>query len=215
MTKPRKSFWLRVADIAAFVRNLVKKDKTNESSYEKFWGSKPKTVRLKVFGCLAYVNNGKQEKSKLDPKARKRTAFPLQDIETRKLTRARNVMCDEKKIVGFTNEPRKEENDLVFDVNFGDETKAEDNENIVIVESEDESTEAEVKSEVEVDEENSWNSETENQVEISRSATDNPDSESVIEKKVGSCRNYTLTPEARAPPIPPRMSIGPSPLRPS
>ena len=38
VTKPRKSFWLRVADIAAFVRNLVKKDKTNESSYEKFWG---------------------------------------------------------------------------------------------------------------------------------------------------------------------------------
>ena len=122
-------------------------------------------------------------------------------------------MCDEKKIVGFTNEPRKEENDLVIDLNFGDETKAEDNENIVIVENKDESIEAEVKSEVEVDEENSWNSETENQVEISRSATDNPDSESVIEKQVGSCRNYTLTPEARAPPIPLRMSIGPSPLR--
>ena len=124
-------------------------------------------------------------------------------------------MFDESKIVGFTNEPRDEENDLLFDLTFDDETKAEDNENIVIVENKDKGTETEVKSEVEVDEENSSSCETQNQAELFRIATDNPEFDSVIVNQVGSTRNYTLTPEPRAPPIPPKRSIGPTPPRPS
>ena len=72
-----------------------------------------------------------REKSKLDPKARKHvfliydgnsTAYLLQDIETRKLTRARNIVFNEKRVVDFTNETRKDENDdLLFDVTFDDE----------------------------------------------------------------------------------------------
>ena len=31
-----KSYWLRAVDTAAYVRNLVKKDKTYKSPYEKF-----------------------------------------------------------------------------------------------------------------------------------------------------------------------------------
>ena len=70
-----------------------------------------------------------------------------------------------------------------------------------------------MKSVVEVDEERSSTSETENQAEISRSATINRGIDSVKDNQVGSTRNYTLTPEARAPPTP--RSIGPSPPRPS
>ena len=70
-------------------------------------------------------------------------------------------------------------------------------------------------SEVEVDEEKSSSNETENQAEFSRSDTINPDFDTLIGNQVGSTRNNTLTPEARAPPVPPRRSIGPSPSRPS
>ena len=98
---------------------------------------------MKVFGCLAYVKNRKREKSKFDPKARKHvflgfdsnsTAYLLQDIETRKLTRARNVVFNERKVVGFTNELRETENDHLFDVTFEDQNEAEDSQNVVKIE---------------------------------------------------------------------------------
>ena len=141
--KLSKSYWLIAVDTAAYVRNVVKKHQTHKSRYGKFWCPKPKTGHFKVFGCVAYVKNRKREHSKFDPKARKHafkgydnnsTAYLLQDIETRLLTRARNVVFDENKVVGFSSDPREEENDLLFDVTFDNETKAEDNENIVIVE---------------------------------------------------------------------------------
>ena len=77
-----------------------------------------------------------------DPKTRKHvflgydskgTAYLLKDIETRKLTRARNVVFYEKKLVGFTNELRVEESNLLFDLTFGDEIEAEDKKIIVTV----------------------------------------------------------------------------------
>ena len=95
---------------------------------------------MKAFGCLAYVKNPKREKSKFDPKARKHvflgydsnsTAYLLQVIETRKLTQARNVVFNERKVVGFTNEPRETENDVLFDVTFEDQNEAEDSQNVV------------------------------------------------------------------------------------
>ena len=55
-------------------------------------------------------------------------------------------MFDDTKVVGFTNEPREEENDFLVDKTFDDETNAEDNENIVKLENKDERTETEVKS---------------------------------------------------------------------
>ena len=42
-SKLPKSYWLRAVDTAAYVLNLVKKDKSDKSPYEKFWGRKPKT----------------------------------------------------------------------------------------------------------------------------------------------------------------------------
>ena len=179
---------------------------------------------MKVFCCLAFVKNPKREKSKFDPKTRKQVflgydndsaAFLLQNIKTTKLKRARNVVFDETKVVGFTNEPREEEYDLLLDVTSDNEAKAEDNENIVTVAKKDDGTETEVKSEIELDEESSSGSETENQAENSRSATINPHFFSVIDNQIGSTRKYTLTPEARASSIPPRRSLRPSPPRPS
>ena len=219
-SKLPKSYWLRAVDTAAYVRNLVKKDANEKSPYETFWGRKPKTEHLKVFGCLTYVKNRKREKSKFDPKARKHvflgydsnsTAYLLQDIETRKLTRARNVMFNEKKVVGFTNELREEEDDLLFDVTFDDEIEPDDNKIIVKVENNDEVPEIEVKSKVVVDEESSSNSES----ETSGSITFNPQAQVQPVDQVQTTRNLTLNPEIQAPPILPRSLVGPSPPRPS
>ena len=55
----------------------------------------------------------------------------LQVIQTRKLTRARNVVFDEAKVLGFNNETRNSEDDLLFDVSFDEENLAPDNQNIV------------------------------------------------------------------------------------
>ena len=94
------------------MRNLIKKYKTEKSPFEKFWCRKSKTEHLKVFGCLGYVKTRKGEKRKFDPKALKHvslgynsnmTAYLLHSIETRKLTRVRNVVFNEKKVVDFTN----------------------------------------------------------------------------------------------------------------
>ena len=223
-SKLPKSYWLRAVDTAAYVRNLVKKDKTDKSPYEKFWAREPKTGHLKVFGCLAYVKNRKREKSKFDPNARKHVflgydsnsfAYLLQDIETRKLTRARNVVFHERKVVGFTNDPKEAENDLLFDVTFEDQNEVEDSQNVVKIETKEEGPEIVIKPEVLVDDESSSSSETENQIELTRSSTINPEYEVGPDNQVESTRNLTLTPESQAPPIPPRKSIGPSPPRPS
>ena len=139
-----KSYWLRAVDTAAYIRNPVEKDKTAKSPYEKFWARKPKTGHLKFFGCLAYVKNRKREKSKFDPKTLKHvflgydsnsTAYLLQDIETHKLTRARNVVFNERKLVGFTNDPKEAENDLLFNVTFEDQNEVEDSQNVVKIET--------------------------------------------------------------------------------
>ena len=41
-SKLPKSYWLRAVDTAAYVRNVVKKDKTDKSPYEKCWAQKPR-----------------------------------------------------------------------------------------------------------------------------------------------------------------------------
>ena len=223
-SKLPKSYWLRAVDTAAYVRNLVKKDKTDKGPYEKFWGRIPKTGHLKNSGCLAYVKNRKREISKFDPKARRNvflrydsnsTAYLSQDIQTRKLTRARNVVFNGRKVVGFTNEPRDAANDILFDVTFEDQNKAEDSQNVVKMDIKGEGPEIETKPEVLVDEGNSSSNETENQTELTRSFTLCPDYEVGPDNHVESTRNWTLTPESQAPPIPPKESIIPSPPRPS
>ena len=39
-SKLPKSYWLRAVETAAYVRNLVQKDKYQRSPFEKFWGRK-------------------------------------------------------------------------------------------------------------------------------------------------------------------------------
>ena len=64
-------------------------------------------------------------------------------------------MFNERKVVGFTNEPREAENDLLFDATFEDEKDAKDSQNVVKIDIKEEGPEIEIKLEVLVDEESS------------------------------------------------------------
>ena len=138
----------------------------------------------------------------------------MQDIETRKLTRARNFVFNEKKVVGFTNNLRETENDLLFDVTFEDQNEAKVGQNVVKIDIKEECPEIKIKPEVLIDEESSSSSETENHIELKRSGNINPENEVESDNQVESTRNFSLTPESQAPPIPPRKSIGPNPPTP-
>ena len=118
----------------------------------------------------------------------------MQDIETRKLTRARNVVFNERKVVGFTNEPRETKDDLLFDVTFEDQNENGNSQNVVKMETKEEGPEIVIKPEVLVDDESSSSSETENQIELTRSSAINPDYEVGPDNQVESTRDLTLTP---------------------
>ena len=105
------------------------------------------------------------------------TAYLLQDVETRKLTRARNVF-NEKKVVGFSNESREDENsDLLFDVTFEDEMEEGKVDKIVKVEVKNEQPEFEIKRENSSDEGNSSVDESENQFQTLETVPLNPEIE--------------------------------------
>ena len=141
-----------------------------------------------------------------DPKARKHvflgydsnsTAYLLQDIETGKLTRARNIVFNERKVVGFTNEPRETEDDLLFDVTFEDQNENENSQNVVKIETKEEGPEIVIKPEVLIDDESSSCSGTENQIELTRSSAINPDYGVGPDSQVESTWNLTLTPKVK------------------
>ena len=122
-------------------------------------------------------------------------------------------MFNERKVVGFTNEAREAENDLLSDVTIEDRNEAEDSQNVFKIDIKEEGPERVIEPEVLVDEESSSSIETENQIELTRSFRTDPEYEVGPDNQVESTRNLTLTPENQAPPIPPRRSIGPSPPR--
>ena len=124
-------------------------------------------------------------------------AYLFQDIETRELTRARNVVFNEKKLVGFTKNPREAENDLPFDVRIGDQNEAEDSRNVVKIDIKEEGPEIVIKPENIVDEESSSSGETENQIELTRSSTINTEYEVGPDNQVEGTRKLILTPEVK------------------
>ena len=143
---------------------------------KKIWGRKSKSRHLKFFGYVVDVKNRKREKSEFDPEARKHvflsydsnsTAYLLQDLETAKITRERNVMFDEKRAIGFANELRKG-SEFLFHVTFDDKYGACDKQNNVTIDTKEETPETEIKLEVLADEKNSVSSNTDNQVESAR-----------------------------------------------
>ena len=166
--------------------------------------------------------NGNRQNSQFHPKSRKHfflgydsnsTAYFLQDIATRKLTRARNVIFDETKVVGFKNETKDIEDDLLFDISFDEESVEPDNQIVVKSEIKDEnSSEPLIDTKNEEREDSSLSGENQIQIESTNSANIVPE---VSLRKPSAPRNIRSNPEVQVQPINPKTSSGPSPPRPS
>ena len=197
---------------------------SDSNSWEKYWGRKPKSGHLKFFGCLACVKNRRRQKSKFDTIALNHvflgyqissTSDLLQNSETRKRKRAKNVVFNEKKVVGLRNELTEQKRELFFDVTFEDEHKTGDSPNFVTIDIREDNPETEINAEVLADEETSLSSETENQINFKTTVSINSKNEVGPDNHVESTRKFTSTTEVQATTLLPKSSVGPKPSRPS
>ena len=103
-----KLYWVRALSTAAHIRNLTVTacSSQGKSPFEVFTGKQPRRNH-RVFGCTAYVMKRKDNLKKLDPRSveakfigydDKSTAYILQEFESKKVIRARNVIFKESEI---------------------------------------------------------------------------------------------------------------------
>ena len=100
-----KSFWAEALATAVYLRNQCPtKSVEGKTPYEEIYGEKPKVGHLRVFGCAGYALIPKDERQKLDAKARKciflgyshnRKGYRLYDQNIRKVIHSRDVRFDE------------------------------------------------------------------------------------------------------------------------
>ena len=117
-------FWAEAVSTAVFLRNrsptVSVKGMTPQ---ESLTGEKPGVKMLRVFGCLAFAHVPKDEREKLDPKARRcvmlgysttSKGYRLYDVQNNKVILSRDVIFDESKL-GFSkgNDIQKECNELM------------------------------------------------------------------------------------------------------
>ena len=98
-------FWAEALSTAVYLRN---RSPTNSvqgmTPFESLMGRKPDVGNLRVFGCTAYAHIPKDERHKLDPKARKciflgygltTKAYRLYDLDKKKIIYSRDVIFNE------------------------------------------------------------------------------------------------------------------------
>ncbi|CAB3994020.1 Retrovirus-related Pol poly from transposon TNT 1-94 [Paramuricea clavata] len=106
-----KCYW--VSSQAAHIRNLTVTANSNhgKSPFELFTGKPPRRNHLRVFGCTAYVMKRKINMKKLDSRSvkakfigydDKSTAYILQEFDSKKIIKARNVIFKENEIQSFS-----------------------------------------------------------------------------------------------------------------
>ena len=72
-SKLPKKFWAEALSTASYVRNRSPTIAVKAMTpYEVWKGYKPNVNHLHIFGCSAYAHIPKDERSKMDPKTKKR-----------------------------------------------------------------------------------------------------------------------------------------------
>ena len=107
-----KRYWVRALSTAAHIRNLtITANSQGKSPFELFTGKPPRRNHLRVFGCTAYVMKRKINLRKLDSRSVKAkfigyddrsTAYILQEFDSKKVIKARNVIFRESEIQSFS-----------------------------------------------------------------------------------------------------------------
>ena len=102
-----KKFWAEALYTAVYLRNRSPTKALSERTPFEVWHEeKPQVDHLKVFGCICYAHIPKDERKKLDSKAREaiflgygkeKKGYRLYDISTKKTFYSRDVVfCEEK-----------------------------------------------------------------------------------------------------------------------
>ena len=100
-----KCFWAKALATAVYLRNHSPTNAVQGKTPHEAWtNEKPSVDHLKVFGCLCYSHVAKDERQKLDVKARRcimlgygteTKAYRLYDIERKKVLYSRDVIFNE------------------------------------------------------------------------------------------------------------------------
>ena len=103
--KLSQKFWAEAVTTATYLRNRCPTRAVDgKTSYEAWHGEKPRVKHLRVFGCDAYAHVPKDERSKLDSKARKcillgygqeTKGYRLYDFARQKVLYSRDVHFNE------------------------------------------------------------------------------------------------------------------------
>ena len=98
-------FWAEALSTAVYLRNRSPIKAVDGITPSEAWtGKKPDVAHMRVFGCEAYAHIPKDERRKLDPKARKSIllgygeetkGYRLYDIEKKKVFHSRDVQFNE------------------------------------------------------------------------------------------------------------------------
>ena len=98
-------FWAEALSTAAYLINRSPTKTLHEMTpFEAWYGKKPNVSHFRVFGCSAYVHIPKDQRKKLDPKAKKcvflgygatRKGYRLYDQKTSTIVHSRDVVFDE------------------------------------------------------------------------------------------------------------------------
>ena len=98
-------FWAEALSTAAYLLNQSPtKTLDGKTPFQAWYGKKPNVNHLRVFGCFAYIHIPKDERKKLDPKAKKctflgygtsRKGYRLYDWKTSSIIHSRDVVFNE------------------------------------------------------------------------------------------------------------------------
>ena len=98
-------FWAEALSTAAYLINRrPTKSLDGKTPFEAWYGKKPNVSHLRVFGCTAYIHVPKDERKKLDPKAKKciflgygttRKGYRLYNQKTSSIVHSRDVVFNE------------------------------------------------------------------------------------------------------------------------
>ena len=100
-----KCFWAEALATAVYLRNRSPTNAVQGKTPHEAWtNEKPSVDHLKVFGCLCYSHVAKDERQKLDVKARRcimlgygteTKAYRLYDVERKKVLYSRDMIFNE------------------------------------------------------------------------------------------------------------------------
>jgi len=109
-----KSFWAEAVTTATYVRNRCPAVALgNTTPYEALFNRKPNVNYFRTFGCICYPHIPKDERSKLDDKAKccvflgysdQSKAYRVYDVKTKKIIISRDVVFHESQRFGFHKE---------------------------------------------------------------------------------------------------------------